>query len=48
MQTTEDFRDLLFHLEQEDVGYLIIGGYAYSLHAEPRYTKNLDIWIEHT
>ncbi len=48
MRVTEDFHDLLFLLEQEDVRYLIIGGYAYSLHAEPRYTKDLDIWIEPT
>ena len=48
MRITEDFHDLLFLLEKEGVRYLIIGGYAYSLHAEPRYTKDLDIWIEST
>ena len=48
MRITEDFRDLLFLLEQEETRYLIIGGYAYSLHAEPRYTKDLNIWIEPT
>ena len=48
MRITEDFRDLLFLLEREEIRYLIIGGYAYSLHAEPRYTKDLDIWIEQT
>ena len=48
MRVTDDFHDLLFLLEQGAVRYLIIGGYAYSLHAEPRYTKDLDIWIEPT
>ncbi|MFH1530194.1 MAG: DUF6036 family nucleotidyltransferase [Pseudomonadota bacterium] len=46
MRVTDDFHDLLLLLEQEEVRYLIIGGYAYSLHAEPRYTKDLDIWVE--
>ncbi|MGG6241226.1 hypothetical protein ACQ4N7_21595 [Nodosilinea sp. AN01ver1] len=26
--------------------YLVIGGYAVALHGHPRYTKDLDIWIE--
>jgi len=46
MRITEDFHDLLFLLEQERVRYLIIGGYAFSLHAVPRYTKDIDIWVE--
>ncbi|HMO81282.1 MAG TPA: hypothetical protein PKD24_10865 [Pyrinomonadaceae bacterium] len=28
------------------VRYLIIGGYAFAEHVEPRYTKDLDIWID--
>ena len=48
MRVTEDFRDLLVLLEREGTRYLIIGGYAYSLHAEPRYTKDLDIWVKPT
>jgi hypothetical protein len=30
------------------VKYLIIGGYAVAKHAEPRYTKDLDIWISNS
>jgi predicted nucleotidyltransferase len=30
---------------REKVKYLIVGGYAVAKHAEPRYTKDLDIWI---
>ncbi|MBS1795095.1 MAG: hypothetical protein JSS81_14650 [Acidobacteria bacterium] len=30
---------------ERKVKYLIIGGYAVAKHAEPRYTKDLDIWI---
>jgi len=28
------------------VRYLIVGGYAVALHGYPRFTKDLDIWIE--
>jgi len=26
--------------------YLVIGGYAVALHGYPRYTKDMDVWIE--
>jgi hypothetical protein len=41
----QDFRDLLQVFEKENVKYLIIGGYAVIKHAEPRYTKDLDVWV---
>lgn len=41
-----DFKELLNILNENQVKYLIIGGYAVSEYAEPRYTKDLDIWIE--
>jgi hypothetical protein len=40
-----DFKDLLSALNAFRVEYLVIGGFAYSFHAEPRYTKDLDVWI---
>jgi len=30
------------------VRYLVVGGYAVALHGHPRYTKDIDIWIEMT
>lgn len=33
-------------LEQHRVQYLIIGGLAFSYHAKPRSTKDMDLWIE--
>ena len=50
MQPNSDFKDLLSILNEEKVKYLIVGGYAVMHHTEPRYTKDLDIWIstEHT
>ena len=41
----QDLRDLLSACNVHKVFYLIVGGYAVSLHAEPRATKDLDILI---
>ena len=43
-----DFRDLLAALSAHDVRYLIVGGYAVTFHARPRFTKDLDVWVEPT
>jgi predicted nucleotidyltransferase len=43
---TPDFREFLGFLNENQVRYLLIGGYAVGLHGYPRYTKDLDIWIE--
>lgn len=42
---TEDFKDLLRLLNAHAAEYLLIGGHAFSVHAEPRTTKDLDIFI---
>jgi hypothetical protein len=41
-----DFKDLLRAFNEADVKYLVVGGWAYIEYVEPRYTKDLDIWIE--
>lgn len=41
-----DFAELLRTFNENQVRYLVIGGYAVMLYSEPRYTKDLDIWIE--
>jgi len=43
-----DFKDLLRTFNEAGVRYLVVGGYAYAEHVEPRYTKDLDVWIERT
>ncbi len=43
-----DFKDLLRAFSEEEVRYLVVGGYAFAEHVEPRYTKDLDVWIERT
>ena len=45
MMLTKDFKDLLRLLNANAVDYLLIGGHAFSVHAEPRTTKDLDIFI---
>jgi len=43
-----DFQDLLRILNQHQVRYLIVGGYAVMKYTEPFYTKDMDIWIDPT
>jgi len=42
----DDFKNLLSVFNDHDVKYLIVGGYAVSFHAQPRATKDLDIFIK--
>jgi predicted nucleotidyltransferase len=41
-----DFKELLSVFNAHNVRYLIVGGYAVSIHAQPRATKDLDILID--
>ena len=41
-----DFKELLSSLNRQNVRYLIVGGYAVSLHAQPRATKHMDVLIK--
>lgn len=45
MSVSSDFKDLLRLFNDYHVKYLIIGGYAVIKYTEPRYTKDLDLWI---
>ena len=45
MFVNSDFSDLLKLFNDNKVKYLVIGGYAVIQHAEPRFTKDLDLWI---
>jgi len=46
MDTLQDFEDMLCLLHKHKVRYLIIGGLAFIYHAKPRYTKDMDLWID--
>jgi hypothetical protein len=48
MPVNLDFSDLFCALNAAEARYLVVGGYAFSYHAEPRYTKDLDVWVEPT
>jgi len=41
-----DFRDLLQVFADFRVRYLIVGAYAVAYYTEPRFTKDLDVWVD--
>jgi len=45
MLTSQDFKDLLNLFKRHNVRYLIVGGYAVMRYSEPRFTKDLDLFI---
>jgi hypothetical protein len=45
MELHRDLMDLLGAFSSLNVEYLVVGGWAVSVHAEPRFTKDLDVWI---
>ena len=45
MFVNSDFTDLLNLFNDKNVKYLVIGGYAFIQYAEPRFTKDLGLWI---
>jgi len=48
MSVNTDFADLFRTLNGADARYLVVGAYAVIFHAEPRYTKDIDLWVEPT
>ena len=44
----KDFREFIASLNANGVRYLIVGGYAVAFHGHPRYTKDIDVWLEAT
>jgi len=42
---TKDFKDLIHAFNRNGVEYLIVGGFALGVHAQPRATKDLDLFI---
>jgi hypothetical protein len=42
---SKDFQDILRAFNAHKVKYLVIGGYAFGVHLEPRTTKDIDLWI---
>ena len=46
METEKDYEEFLKLLNKHDVKYCIVGAFALAFHAEPRYTKDIDIWVQ--
>jgi hypothetical protein len=44
----QDFKEFIESLNKNNVQYLLVGGYAVAFHGTPRYTKDLDIWVNPT
>lgn len=42
----KDFEDFVSLLNQHEVAYMVVGGYALAFHGKPRHTGDLDIWID--
>jgi hypothetical protein len=45
---TKDFKEFVQLLVKHKVEYIIVGGYAVGIHGYPRYTGDLDIWLNPT
>ena len=44
----KDFKEFIQLLNSRNVEYLIVGGYALAAHGHPRFTGDIDIWIDRT
>jgi predicted nucleotidyltransferase len=44
----DDFRDFITSLNENDVEYLLVGGYAVIYHGYRRSTGDMDIWVHRT
>ena len=48
MAENPHYRELLQLLNDFEVEYLIVGGFAVMKYGEPRYTKDLDVWVHNS
>lgn len=46
MTLQPDFKEFIELLNSKGVKYLIVGGYAVGFHGRPRYTGDMDFWIQ--
>lgn len=48
MEEFQDFEEFINLLNKHKVEYLIVGGYAVTFHSRPKFTEDLDVWINKT
>ena len=46
MEVQKDFKDLLALLNEHNVEFMIVGGYALAYHGSPRFTGDIDIYVQ--
>jgi len=46
MEVQQDFKELLELFNAHNVQYMIVGGYALAFHGAPRYTGDIDLFVE--
>ena len=42
----QDYKDLLSAFHAHGVKYLVVGGFAVIFHAQPRFTRDMDLFIK--
>ena len=45
-EATKDFEELLAAFLHREVRFVVVGAHALALHAKPRYTKDLDLFVQ--
>jgi len=48
MEVARDFEEFFESCNKHNVQYLIVGGYAFALHAHPRFTGDMDVFVAPT
>lgn len=48
MEIQPDFKDLLKLFNENNVEYVIVGGYALAFHGAPRFTGDIDLYVRPT
>jgi len=46
MRVEKDFKEFIALLNKNGVKYLVIGGFAFAFYAKPRFTKDIDFFVE--
>jgi hypothetical protein len=44
----DDFKDFIIYLNQNEVEYIVVGGYAVIIRGYSRSTGDIDIWVNKT
>ena len=46
MEISKDFEEFFGLLNKHEVRYLVVGGYAVAIHGRPRFTNDIDIFLD--